>query len=79
MAAKKTISKVKAFGKKVIKELRKKKPDFTTIENHFTSQTLLINALRFKMASKPVAVVKIEKPSIKKVAVKKAAPAKKKR
>lgn len=79
MSAKKLIAKVKTLHKKVVKEIRKKKPDFTAIGQHITAQTLLVSNYRDKVNKKIISTVKPKKIVVakkKKAASKK--PAKKK-
>ncbi len=76
MSAKKTISKVKSLSKKVVKELRKKKPDFAAIDTNLTSQAALIAGLHTKIATKLASAAKEKKDTAKKAKPAKAAPAK---
>ncbi len=80
MSAKKLIAKVKTLHKKVVKEIRKKKPDFTAIGQHITAQTLLVSNYRDKMNEKVLSKGKPKKIAVvkkKKAAVKKTTPKKK--
>jgi hypothetical protein len=79
MAAKKTISKVKSLNKKVVKELRKKKPDFAAIETHLSNQAAVIAGLHNKITAKLSEITKEKKASSKKVKPAKEAEQKKKK
>lgn len=76
MSAKKIIAKIKALNKKMVKALKKKKPNFQVIEECISAETLLIKSFKNKITKKKVLPAKKKKVSTKNSGAKKSTPQK---